>query len=196
MAQWESARLEAEARLVRESKLVSNPSQDQVGSGSAPLTNKSRAPQARPRCLDVLKAWQGVVSGMFGIARDSLESPTSTLSFQENMPTIPTVGLISNDFAGSCFEKPNQMQGLKENLDNSMALHEMMTYSTDEPWTADNIMEGLSDMMGCESDVQILSVAGENSNANYSTGSFEDNKNYWNGILHLVNASATWSPVF
>ncbi|XP_044492618.1 transcription factor MYB106-like [Mangifera indica] len=194
MAQWEIARLEAEARLARESKLVPNPSQEQVGSTSAPLTNRSRAPPARPQCLDVLKAWQGVVSGMFGIARDTIESPTSTLNFKENMLPIPTVGIISDNFAGNAIST-DQMQRLKENTDNSMAMYEM-TYSTEEPWTAENIMEGLSDMMGCEPEMQNSSVAGDNFNANYSTGSFEDNKNYWNSILNLVNASATWKPVF
>lgn len=45
MAQWDSARLEAEARLVKDSKLVSNPVlQNQVANSSASqLTNKAVA---------------------------------------------------------------------------------------------------------------------------------------------------------
>ncbi|KAF3431495.1 hypothetical protein FNV43_RR26226 [Rhamnella rubrinervis] len=69
MAQWESARLEAEARLVRESKLVlvSSPLQHQLGffGTSSSTTTKltynnstSAAPPSLP-CLDVLKAWLG-----------------------------------------------------------------------------------------------------------------------------------------
>lgn len=169
MAQWETARLEAEARLVRESKLVSKPPQE-----PAPLRSKSGTPAGRPQCLDVLKAWQGVVSGMFGIARESLDSPTSTLNFQENMLTIPTVGLVSDKFSGNsilCFEK------LKENTDNSMAMHKM-SYSTDEAWTVENIMEGLSDMMSYECDVQNSCVAGGNSYANNGNGSFETGMTY------------------
>ncbi|PKA66657.1 Transcription factor MYB39 [Apostasia shenzhenica] len=60
MAQWESARLEAEARLAREAKIR----------GSAPPSSSSTSlgtpPRAAAPCLDVLRA---------------LESPTSTLSF-------------------------------------------------------------------------------------------------------------------
>ncbi|KAH7570066.1 hypothetical protein JRO89_XS05G0039600 [Xanthoceras sorbifolium] len=139
MAQWESARLEAEARLVRESKIVTtNPSQDQLigSSTSGQIPNKATAPPARPQCLDVLKAWQGVVSGMFGVARD-LESPTSTLSFQENMLAIPTVGFGDN--FGAWFQESFR--------------------------TAENIMEGLSDMLVCESGdhhQQSSSMDGEN----------------------------------
>ncbi|XP_031250876.1 transcription factor MYB106-like [Pistacia vera] len=80
MAQWESARVEAEARFVREMKSVSKPPLD---SSPTQLTNKSRVGQARQECPDVLKAWQGVASGMFGITKDSLESPASTFTIQE-----------------------------------------------------------------------------------------------------------------
>ncbi|KAL5761728.1 hypothetical protein ACOSP7_017992 [Xanthoceras sorbifolium] len=159
MAQWESARLEAEARLVRESKIVTtNPSQDQLigSSTSGQIPNKATAPPARPQCLDVLKAWQGVVSGMFGVARD-LESPTSTLSFQENMLAIPTVGFGDN---------------FRNWILYIMGLHDdEMTYSAEGAWfqesfrTAENIMEGLSDMLVCESGdhhQQSSSMDGEN----------------------------------
>ncbi|XP_015580863.2 transcription factor MYB106 [Ricinus communis] len=100
MAQWENARLEAEARLVRESKLASKPAQDQFGfstivlpqfSAATTTTTKAigGAPQARPKCLDVLKAWQGMVSNMFFPPSDTLESPTSTLKFSENALATP-----------------------------------------------------------------------------------------------------------
>ena len=108
MAQWESARLEAEARLVRESKLqVQN--QQQLGSTSSTqparlVLNKITAQQpSLPPCLDVLKAWQNSWSpkpqpspttsttkdnnkmhsmyAMMLSTDDNLESPTSTLCF-------------------------------------------------------------------------------------------------------------------
>ncbi|KAJ4850745.1 hypothetical protein Tsubulata_019311 [Turnera subulata] len=89
VAQWESARLEAEARLVRKASplLLSNPPpQSQPCSSINHIPNKAAV--SRPQCLDVLKAWQGVVLGMFTLATggSSLESPTSTLSFTENIP--------------------------------------------------------------------------------------------------------------
>ncbi|KAJ8504323.1 hypothetical protein OPV22_005209 [Ensete ventricosum] len=87
MAQWESARLEAEARLARESKfraasnsMILQQQQQQMGSSSsssstvppppAPLATKASG-------LDVLRAWAGANQG----DRIDLESPTSTLSF-------------------------------------------------------------------------------------------------------------------
>ncbi|KAE8658871.1 Transcription factor MYB32 [Hibiscus syriacus] len=88
-AQWESARLEAEARLIRDSKLVIPP-QNRLAAPS------SSAP--RPQCLDVLKAWQGVVSGLFTFNVDSLQSPTSTLNFMEST-TLPSVGMLNDNFA-------------------------------------------------------------------------------------------------
>ncbi|KAK1314642.1 Transcription factor MYB39 [Acorus calamus] len=79
MAQWESARLEAEARLARESKLRSQLSQ--LGPSDLPKPSPSSPP---PPCLDVLRAWQGAwakeaKTGLLGAG--DLDSPTSTLSF-------------------------------------------------------------------------------------------------------------------
>ncbi|KAK6242718.1 hypothetical protein SCA6_008107 [Theobroma cacao] len=224
MAQWESARLEAEARLVRESKLVSNPPQNQVGSSSssaAPQSNNAVAPATRPQCLDVLKAWQGVVTGLFTFNSDNLQSPTSTLNFMENTLPISSVGFNDNfvgnsinpcegdgivkDSGGNdwkCLEKSNQIPELKERLDNSMGLHEM-AYSSESAWfqdsyRAENMMEGYSDIMVCDSvDQQNSSMTpGENLTGTSYASSFEENKNYWNSILNLVNASPSGSPVF
>lgn len=102
MAQWESARLEAEARLVRESKLLVSSNNNnnplvshQLGSASAHQFLPKAA--AVPPCLDVLKAWQGAWSTKptnnnntnnnimaCMMAMDDLESPTSTLNFPDH----------------------------------------------------------------------------------------------------------------
>ncbi|KAJ8750250.1 hypothetical protein K2173_014165 [Erythroxylum novogranatense] len=93
MAQWESARLEAEARLVRESKLRSHSFQQQLSPQSYIPGTTSVHP---PRSFDALKAWNGGWSKSSegnggtlstGIGGD-LESPTSTLTFSENAPPI------------------------------------------------------------------------------------------------------------
>ncbi|XP_011075641.1 myb-related protein 306-like [Sesamum indicum] len=61
MAQWESARLEAEARIVRESKLVSNVYRYTIAPPPPPQPSSVvPPPPSRPTCLDVLKVWQGV----------------------------------------------------------------------------------------------------------------------------------------
>ena len=152
MAQWESARLEAEARLVRESKvIIPNPLPNRLGpTVSAKVLSKSSVAPP-PRCLDVLKVWQGVVFSMFSAgSSDSLESPTSTLNFSEEEPAIPLIGVQKNSatlaFATNnatcnggttgiefnsgnqfeCFEKLNKTaQVVKQNLDSSAALQDM-----------------------------------------------------------------------
>jgi myb proto-oncogene protein len=168
MAQWERARLEAEARLVRESKLsVPNPPKNLLGSAvSAQVSNKGSAtPIARPQCLDVLKAWQGVVFSMFSVgSSDSLESPTSTLNFSENALAIPLIGVQKNPtttlaFATNnatcnrgttasefdrgnqleCFEKLKEPAQVKRNLDSSMAIHDISPYAGEHnAWFVDS----------------------------------------------------------
>ncbi|PPD97603.1 hypothetical protein GOBAR_DD05361 [Gossypium barbadense] len=102
MAQWESARLEAEARLVRDSKqVVPNP----IHPKNHLTLNHS---QLRPRCLDVLKAWQGVVAGMFAFPTQDLGSPTSTLSY--------TDGEMGFDDSLKCIENSNQMKEIEETI--------------------------------------------------------------------------------
>ncbi|EPS67924.1 hypothetical protein M569_06849, partial [Genlisea aurea] len=74
MAQWETARLEAEARLARESKLR-----------SCRLLNHNGIAHAQPQpppCLDVLRVWRATsASNCFFNSPTTLESPTSTLNF-------------------------------------------------------------------------------------------------------------------
>lgn len=175
MAQWESARLEAEARLVRESssKQVVPPkpnptqTQTQVIQPKNKLTPRPNLTQlminntnSRPRCLDVLKAWQGVVAGMFAFSSQDLESPTSTLSFpdgtnsscdtlnsgdgmnsglgrsatvqyQVQAPVIGSTSGYTDIEIGWGYEKSNQMQ----------ELHGMMTGSGDDhdAWFEDSM---------------------------------------------------------
>ncbi|KAI4314136.1 hypothetical protein L6164_027072 [Bauhinia variegata] len=125
MAQWESARLEAEARLVRETRLVV---QNQLGSPSSNskparlILNKiSPQPSLSPH-LDILKAsqrsWCNTQSNkdhtrMYDtyammLTTDDLESPTSTLCFPESMP-LPistTAGTLNNNFLPSTTTAP------------------------------------------------------------------------------------------
>ncbi|TKY69646.1 Transcription factor MYB28 [Spatholobus suberectus] len=110
MAQWESARLEAEARLARESKLQEK---NNLRPSTRLVLNKITPQQpSLPPCLDVLKAWQSSWSNNSSksslndkknmmhvhstcammLATDDLESPTSTLYFPES-----TVQMNSNN---------------------------------------------------------------------------------------------------
>ncbi|KAM7250883.1 hypothetical protein ACFE04_022766 [Oxalis oulophora] len=192
MAQWESARLEAEARLVRESKQNQPPQQTRLGSNiNQHMSRVARPP--RPQCLDVLKAWQGVVSGMFGVAPTDLESPMSTLDF----PTLPVSGNNIDHQYGTC----------KENNNNGV-MHEMATYNTDCAWfnegnedgTVSNIMESLADILGCSNNNNNNNNNnGENLNGGCG-GSIitntEETKSYWDNVLNLVISSPSESAVF
>ncbi|KAI9111618.1 hypothetical protein K1719_017308 [Acacia pycnantha] len=109
MAQWETARLQAEARLARRSKLRFQI--NQLGSFSSQpsparlVLNKITPPPSLPPCLDVLKAWQNSWSSsmtsksstpttittaenmyaMMLATDDDLKSPTSTLCFPDTI---------------------------------------------------------------------------------------------------------------
>ncbi|KAL4318704.1 hypothetical protein GQ457_18G025710 [Hibiscus cannabinus] len=201
MAQWESARLEAEARLVRESKLVSNPPPNPHIAATAVAGSSSSSvmapvpPACRPQCLDVLKAWQGVVTGLFTFNTDNLQSPTTPLNFVENM--LPN-GLINDNFVGN---SSVPCDGGVEHV--TMGLHEMGAWFHQDSYKEEiNMnMEGnnYSDMMVWDSgnDHQqnpAMAAPSDNLNETNSGGggggsnsSFEENKNYWNNILNLVS---------
>ncbi|TKY58896.1 Transcription factor MYB39 [Spatholobus suberectus] len=134
MAQWESARLEAEARLVRESKLQV---QNNLGSSSSTqparlVLNKITTQQpSLPPCLDILKAWQSswskpqpattkdnntkVMHSMYAMmlsTDDTLESPTSTLCFPGTTTVLPvstTTTTTNNNNNIGLFNENNNM---------------------------------------------------------------------------------------
>ncbi|KAL0408709.1 UNVERIFIED_CONTAM: Transcription factor [Sesamum radiatum] len=198
MAQWETARLEAEARLVRESKRMSK----------LQLLHKITAPPppplppqpAVPRCLDVLKVWQATTNqnGFFG-STGCLESPTSTLNFSVNSSTAPTVGargscpLVENDVisminSGACgVGQENSYTEVKGKMENSVQLlHDSnAAYTMEYDYNAMGSMD-LASINGDEYD---------NTTTSGYDGEFEENKNYWNDLFHLVSSSME-SPVF
>ncbi|KAK3042390.1 hypothetical protein RJ639_002436 [Escallonia herrerae] len=215
MAQWESARLEAEARLVRESKLVSNPYQTpQLGSSpSAQLHTKTQAAAPKLRCLDVLKAWQGAwlskqkdiaISNMVFNSNGSLESPTSTLNFSDNtLHNIPTVG-FSDISSMSTIAYPNNSNSMIVKADPT-GFSDMAAYPNDPAkYIEDSLrlptfMEGFTDVMLDNAGVHNSPNANGNlDNVVGSCGSdFEENKmDYWNDMLNLVNSTTSGSPVF
>ncbi|KAG5521236.1 hypothetical protein RHGRI_033705 [Rhododendron griersonianum] len=175
MVQWEGARLEAEARLIRESKLqVSNPFQTQLDSlGSAQLVYEATTTgplpplPLQPLCLDVLTASRG----------SWLKAPTY------------------NDFAATS----SSLDFLTSSLDFSKKDDDFMA-TGNENILLPNFMEaaGLGDMLFDNSNQLYPSITGRNSGIVTGTccGNLEENKNYWNSILNLVNCSQSGSPVF
>ncbi|XP_059450453.1 transcription factor MYB106-like [Corylus avellana] len=250
MAQWESARLEAEARLVRESKLRSHSSfqHHQLGNASSSSASTSVLPSGS---LDALKVWNsgwsrsaegsGGALASTGIGGD-LESPTSTLTFSESVPPIMTAGVGENpmptiEFVGSTsgsseagmvkeegdqqdwkrLENSTHLPEYKEGMENSLSftsgVHDM-TMSMEGTWTPEslrtsggghvhfgNVMgvgeEGFTNLLLNNSE-RSLSDGGDDSDNGSGSGSdyYEDNKNYWNNILNLVNSPPSDSPMF
>ncbi|KAG6429730.1 hypothetical protein SASPL_107783 [Salvia splendens] len=188
MAQWESARLEAEARIVRESKqLASNSLTSQLMNAAS--ASASGLLSSRPPCLDILKVWQGtwmrssrkdVAAASLFAANANLESPTSILNFADN-----AVGLIS--YGGPCTAakdnggyQEDQNKGI---MGNSVELHDHITDpNCSTSYTVADSMRYPSFLDGFGHDDNIV---------------FEDNKgnNYWSNILNVVN-SPMGSPVF
>ncbi|KAL2519362.1 myb domain protein [Abeliophyllum distichum] len=184
MTQWESARLEAEARLVRQSNLqlhrnVSIP---------PPVP-----PPLQPPCLDVLKVWEGrtINSTLFTSAAGSLESPTSTLNFSRNFFSNPTTGFINGNSSVTNMISiqesgavgigtPNNY--LDQVMENSMRLHDdNISY----PMDPNHIAGSINDLLPISDGYNMTS----------SYGDFEENKDYWNDILNLVNSSKNLSFV-
>ncbi|XP_057754127.1 transcription factor MYB16-like [Arachis stenosperma] len=116
MAQWESARLEAEARLVRESKLRSSQQHSlQIPNSTTTFpssSSSSSSAQVMIKLADespitTTKDWTNnedwllrsnhESNGGGGMGNAELESPTSTLSFSENNASPAIIGENSNN---------------------------------------------------------------------------------------------------
>lgn len=216
MAQWESARLEAEARLVKQSKLRC-PTEQQVASIEPSLASVkllATTAGAPTRCLDILKAWNRVWGGkqndVGGNGNADLESPTSTHStnFFE---------FVGGNSSGSCDdgvtgeECEEEWEYKDENhMENSLPLTSefnglnMSTDNNSEHVPGGNFLESFTDLL--------LSSSGNGNNRNLQGGGdsrtdlepngvigsyYEDNsKNYWNNILNLVNSTLQDPPLF
>ncbi|KAJ9190208.1 hypothetical protein P3X46_001434 [Hevea brasiliensis] len=175
IAQWESTRLQAEARLVRESQQLIMPSNDSL--------------KARPKCLDVLKAWELIVSGMFSVDGDCKfsgfdDNSAAKILNGDRRGELPLQGGNNEE------EYSNQIQQVEERLGISYkAVHETSTYcsSDNNAWimesfgAAENIMEGFRDGLGFDRDSVLM--AG-------------DSRNCWNSLLNLVDASTSGSLLF
>ncbi|KAL4633643.1 hypothetical protein ACB092_04G137200 [Castanea dentata] len=191
MAQWESARLQAEARLAKESQLRQHEPGD---------TTNTLAP---PRCLDVVKTWQslmlnsiqgGLHNGSFGLGLGDnggdLESPTSTLSFSKSAQAAVSTVLSSSDFNGVLgADHMNEVHATQQ--------HNMALDVGDVPSTIQasdngdgNFIEGIANnLLFNNLDMHSLSTFSTITSTT-STGNgevHEMTKNYWNNILNLIN---------
>lgn len=158
MAQWESARLEAEARLVRQSKLRSNSAPRASPEFSPPpntATNKPMAPP--PLSLDILKAWNGVWTttnnpcNEAGVRASAVgngishhESPTSTVSYSDNAPPC------TESSAATFIEFVGHTSGVETNASFKEGEHD------DSKGLVSEFKEGIENAISGLSDVPIL----------------------------------------
>ncbi|KAG2245517.1 hypothetical protein Bca52824_085145 [Brassica carinata] len=178
MAQWESARLEAEARLARESKLLHLQHYQN--------NNKAAPPN---HCLSH-KASTNWTKPNQGNGDQQLESPTSTVTFSENhhlmiMPSeennnVPNV----NEFAVSS----STSSDVKDSDYDWMKQINCQTEGIEEGFTSLLLLGDSGDRSlstGKKEEATAGAVAVNESDYSY----YEDNKNYWNSILNLVDST-------
>ncbi|KAG6482315.1 transcription factor MYB106-like [Zingiber officinale] len=191
MAQWESARLEAEARLVRESRI-----RTAAAMGSPPSSSASP-----PGFVGVFRAWRGAWEGKppGQGQRSDLESPTSTLSFAENRLLAAAAAAGGLGYQGA------------DRMDNfaGLGIYDAVV-GGEAPWLGDGEACGWGQLQAGGGFTGML--LGDK-NSDYGGGDsygnndclreeeeeeVEMNKNYWNTILNSVNSSSssTSSPAF
>lgn len=196
MAQWESARLEAEARLARESKMrQAAPTSNTLHVQPTSLPTSSASPS-----LDVLHAWQGT--------KIDLESPTSTLTFTgSNSGMLPTPRTNVLDVSESNSAMWHQRSDELESEDSNwqfFSRHQVIGLDSkerqgdfigcEESWFPGmvGVEAGFTGMLLDRSNEHDTSECwGESSNGQteHSNQALdEEDKNYWNGVLGMVNS--------
>ena len=203
MAQWESARLEAEGRLARESKMhtaVPIPT-------SIPVQPTNLPDSTASLCLGMLQAWQG--------AKLDLESPTSTLTFIGSnsgmLPTKVATSLGMSESNSAMWKRRSDELESDENEWKFLSKQQMKglegkerkgeIIGCQESWFPGmvSVAAGFTDMLLDGSSMHDTSECwGESSNgqAEHSSqvsGDGESN-NYWSGILGMVNSELSSHP--
>lgn len=214
MAQWESARLEAEARLARQSKLrassISDSSLPDFPSNPAKLS----APVSPPLpCLDILKAWSGMWTKPpeTGTSGGDQESPTSTLSFSENgaprngenstqcIEFVENSGSLMKDGGGEGWKNVSDLSIFNSSLsimDSAWAAESINgNENLNENVNGENFMERFTDLLLNNNNSTLTTTSEEPESDEGGSYYYGDNKNYWNNILNLINASPTDSPM-
>ncbi|KAK3042381.1 hypothetical protein RJ639_002427 [Escallonia herrerae] len=216
MAQWESARLEAEARLVRRSKLVSNSYQSHPPNSSRPAQLLHQVPVLSPPklpCLDVIKAWRAVFSSsaLPSHGDDSRANGTRNLdgftrnSLVDNLdhlfPGLSIEMISHKDKSSACLYGATK-QGVQNDwkcFENSMEFQDTEAAFSDakDPFKLP-MMEGFKNFVF--DNVGAYDLSNTMSHLDNVIGScgddFEENRTYWDSMLNFVNASASGSPVF
>ncbi|KAI3696379.1 hypothetical protein L1987_79393 [Smallanthus sonchifolius] len=134
MAQWEAARLEAEARLVQKPKNHSIQLGHIVVSPSSIHKTPTKVPPPYLPCLDVLKVWQGNLWSNYTIDNESLQSLISTSNVSAAAPAMPLLNQVETN--GSCDQGPTTKHN--DQIETKMGLFEEFKYVNDETFINGN----------------------------------------------------------
>ncbi|KAK8567308.1 hypothetical protein V6N13_105284 [Hibiscus sabdariffa] len=148
MAQWERARLEAEARAALPNRVRIQPD---ICSGTDPLPLTPR-----PMCIDVLKAWQGMVNGMFNSSNAPVQVPIGETVVDSNATnhSYACNELVCMDE----WKRFNQTQELENLIDESSTIA-LSQYATENAWMfADNIAAAADFNEGSSESDTLISV--------------------------------------
>ncbi|PWA50987.1 homeodomain-like protein [Artemisia annua] len=183
MTQWENARLEAEARLVRGTRVVSNFYQG-IHSGSDPNhTNKASISSLlvpQPLCFDVLKAWQGLTLSTLASLNGLETLNDQTMPIMNVLESLEPQTLKDMSTEYHMNEPSRDLFNTFDNLKEDATQHTLevndMIYQDNYLWEA--FTNQLVNDANCR-------------------GHLEDDSNYWSNILDkLGNSSSSFSSVF
>ncbi|CAN7068057.1 hypothetical protein IGI04_041401 [Brassica rapa subsp. trilocularis] len=177
MAQWESARLEAEARLARESKLLHYQTKASTHHHHHGFTHKT-----------LLTNWTTKTNQ----DQQQLESPTSTVSFSDMKE--PSTGLSAKmEFTGSSTGQTLMKEHENDWISSTIFEATQMEEGVEEGFTG--LLLG-GDTLGRSFSADKNERDGENSGGECNNY-FEDNKNYLDSIFNFVDPSPSDSqPMF
>ncbi|XP_073290948.1 transcription factor MYB16-like [Primulina huaijiensis] len=207
MAQWETARLEAEARLVREAKFMSNIKLLRKTTVLPPVAPPPTTQVVDAPYHDIIKIWQSAESwaatkqhkhittssassSFFGSAAGTLESPTSTLNFPgdgftpkvgfDNSPLVEA--LVSNANAAA-WERNYYPQPKCEPEDSAQPHREY---------------NSIGNPLDYDFNIDLVSNDYNSDGWSVMDSGFEDlegNDNYWDYLFNLAT-SPVGSPIF
>nr|GMD29623.1 myb-related protein 306-like [Ipomoea batatas] len=176
MAQWETARLEAEARLVRPSNFIAS---SLISPHHFRLPTNHPPPPKIPPSLDVLKAWQETWTKP---PRTRVSSNVDGGAFLSNAaPHQPPTTLNFSD-QNLCFMETPYVHESTSNIGNPNPTgDDIMPHVSLDPLSEElpTFIHGFSEL-----------------SPETLTGYLDDNSRYWNSILNNLVVSPVGSPMF
>ncbi|XP_019236393.1 PREDICTED: transcription factor MYB39-like [Nicotiana attenuata] len=182
MAEWETARLEAEARLVRNSNIIYNNN-----------NNNYQPRNFQLPCLDVLKAWQMSRTKSPTINEDINSTIFLDGFFTKNLKSpTPSENLLLN------IEQTEEV-GEKSSLPTVSCIKDFFLYEDKITQDNDILQTDLAELFpeyDCSQKAENYSSEQLETFLESCSGNFEDNKSNWNNHFPYLVTSPIGSPLF